>query len=89
MLSKAPNSHHCDIVVAVQFDLDNRTQAVAAYVFDAKDIYKMGMKSFYWNKYDHTDKMFDMTIETGKQALKQRVSSFMKTDEERSAIVKK
>jgi len=89
MLSKAPNSHHCDIVVAVQFDMNDRTQVVSAYVFDAKDIYKTGMKSFYWNKYDHTDKMFDMTIETGKQALKQRVSLFMKTDEERSAIVKK
>jgi hypothetical protein len=88
-LSKAPNSHHCDIVVAVQFDMNDRTRVVSAYVFDAKDIYKMGMKSFYWNKYDHTDKMFDMTIETGKQALKQRVSLFMKTDEERSAIVDK
>jgi len=84
-LGKAPNSDHCDVVVAVQFDLTDKTKVVVAYVFDSKDVYKADRKTFRWHKSAHTDKLFDMTHDTGRHAFKEQVSSFMKTDKERSA----
>jgi hypothetical protein len=87
-LMKAPNSDYCDIVIAVQFNVQNRRQAVSAYVFDAKDVYNINHKAFCWNKSAHQDKKFDLTNESGCFAFKERVSSFMKSDEERSAPIK-
>jgi len=84
-LSKAPNPHHCDIVVAVQFDLTDKTKVVAAYVFDATDVYTADRKSFCWNKSAHHNKKFNMTNEIGRQGFKDHIAFFMKTDEERSA----
>jgi hypothetical protein len=83
MLSKAPNSHHCDIVVAVRFDLVDKTKVISAYVFNSTDVYKADRKSFCWNKTAHMDKAFDMTTDTGRRAFNERMSSFMKTDKER------
>jgi hypothetical protein len=82
-LKKAPNSHHCDIVVALQFSLADKTKVVAAYVFDATDVYKADGKSFCWNKSAHRDKKFNMTNDVGRQGLKDHIAFFMKTDEER------
>jgi hypothetical protein len=84
-LGKAPNSDHCDVVVAVQFDLTDKTKVVVAYVFDSKDVYKTDRTIFRWHKSAHTDRLFDMTHDTGCHAFKEHVASFMKTDKERSA----
>lgn len=88
LLNTAPNCHHCDIVVALQFNLSNKTQVVAAYVFDSTDVYNTGLKTFNWHKSAHTDKAFDMTNDTGRQAFKERVASFMKSTEERRRVQK-
>ena len=82
-LSKAPNAHHCDIVVASQFSLENKTKVVAAYVFDATEVYMAGRKTFNWNKSAHRNKKFNMTNEIGRQGFKDHVAFFMKTEEER------
>jgi len=84
-LSKAPNAQHCDIVVAVQFSLENNTKVVAVYVFDATDVYMADRKSFCWHKSAHRNKKFNMTNDVGRQGFKDHVAFFMKTDEERSA----
>ena len=84
-LNNAPNSDHCDIVIAVRFDLPGRKKAIAVYVFDAKDVYSTGIKTFHWNKSSHADKMFDMTSQTGRDAFKERVHSFMLSDEQRAS----
>jgi len=82
-LKKAPNSHHCDIVIAVRFDLATRTQVVAASVFNAKNVYNTGRKTYGWNKFAHEEETFDFTHENGRQAFKEHVASFMQTDAER------
>jgi hypothetical protein len=84
-LKKAPNAHHCDIVVAVQFSLENKNKVVAAYVFDTTEVYKVDRKKFCWNKSAYRNKKFNMTNDVGRQGFKDHVAFFMKTDEERSA----
>jgi len=88
-LKKAPNAHHCDIVVAVQFLLTDKKKVLAAYVFDSTNVYKADRKSFNWNKSAHRNKKFNMTNDVGRQGFKDHVSSFMKTDEERKEIRRK
>jgi hypothetical protein len=87
ILGNAPNSHHCDIVVAIQFSLADNTKVIAAYVFDATDVYTADRKRFCWNKSTHHDKKFNLTNEIGCQGLKDHISIFMKTHEERAAAV--
>ena len=89
LLGKAPNSHHCDIVIAVQFDLADKTKVVAAYVFDSTDVYKANRTSVCWNKSAHRNKKFNMTNDVGRKGFKDHVSSFMKTDKERKEPVNK
>jgi hypothetical protein len=60
ILGNAPNSHHCDIVVAIQFSLADNTKVIAAYVFDATDVYTADRKWFCWNKSAHHDKKFNL-----------------------------
>jgi hypothetical protein len=83
LLSKAPNAHHCDIVVAVQFSLENKNKVIAAYVFDATEVYKVDRKRFCWHKTAHHNKKFNMTNDVGRQGFKDHVAFLMKTDEER------
>jgi len=83
MLSKAPNAHYCDIVVAVQFSLADKTKVVAAYVFDATEVYKTDRKTFCWHKSAHHNKKFNMTNDVGRQGFKDHIAFFMKTDEKR------
>jgi len=82
-VNRAPNAHHCDIVVAVQFSLEDKTKVIAAYVFNATDVYRADRKSFFLNKSAHRDKKFNMTNDVGRQGFKDHVSVFMKTDEQR------
>jgi hypothetical protein len=81
--SKAPNGHYCDVVIAVQFDLVDKTKVVAAHVFDAKEVYTTDRKRFCWNKSAHLNKKFNMTNIIGRQGFKDHIAFFMKTDEER------
>jgi len=89
ILSTAPNADHCDIVVAVQFDLENKTKVVAAYVFDSTDVYNRGLETLNWNKSAHRNKKFNLTNNIGCQGFKDHVSSFMKTDKQRREPLKK
>ena len=82
-LGNAPNAHHCDIVVAVQFSLVEKTKVIAVYVFDATDVYMADRKSFGWHKSAHHNKKFNMTNDVGRQGFKDHISVFMKTDEQR------
>ncbi|CAM9159287.1 unnamed protein product [Phaeothamnion confervicola] len=82
-LKKAYHSQYCDIIIAVQFNLPDRTQAVAAFVFVAASIYNTNRKRFCWNKSAHHDKKFHLTNEAGRQAFKESVRSFMRSNEER------
>jgi len=79
---KAPNVHHCDVVIAIQFDFADNKKVVAAYVFDAAYVYDTDHKSFSWSKYAHEDNKFDLTSNVGRMEFKDYVESFMKTDEE-------
>ena len=82
--SKAPNAHHCDAVIAVQFDVPDGKKVIAAYVFDAASVYATGRSSFRWNKSAHADKKFELTDNVGCEQFKDCVASFMKTDDERN-----
>jgi len=82
-LNKAPNAHHCDIVVAVQFSPADKTKVLAAYVFDATEVYMASRKTFNWNKTAHRNKKFNMTNDVGRQGFKDHVAFFMKTDKQR------
>jgi hypothetical protein len=88
-LKRAPNAHHCDLVVAVQFSLENKNKVVAAYVFDTTEVYKVDRQKFCWNKSAYGNKKFNMTNDVGRQGMRDYVSSFMKTDKERRGPVKK
>jgi len=89
-LMKAPKSHHCDIVIALQFDVETRRQVVAAIVFSAEDVYKHVKKNvrgrFYWSKFAHQEATFDLTDHDGRQAFKDYVASFMILDKERTDV---
>jgi hypothetical protein len=88
-LSKAPNAHHCDIVIAISFDLTDSTQVVTTSVFDANNVYNTGLKTFCWKKSAHQDTTFDMTSEVGRKAFKEHVALFMKSDDQRITNVNK
>jgi hypothetical protein len=77
----APNWHHCDVVIAVRFNVQD-TQAVAATVFTVQEVYDTGKFKICWHKTGRRETTFDLTSEEGKLSLRKHVETFAGKNEE-------